>query len=681
MLYKKEILILFLLMIAIGTVSAVNAADAGNDTVSESNTDTIINANENIEINEEIGINEENTIDLSEENVEIESAQNDEILNGTDAGTFTALQNKINAASENATINLENDYYYQSGDNIPIIVKSVTINGNGHKIDGRYQSGLLKILGRVNVQLNNITFQNGNDNEVIRVDHVDNLRIKNCIFVDNIGSAGGALIVTDTNYFEMNKTYFIDNVGNFGGALYINNTLRNFFFDCGFNGNDAQYGGGLFLENFNQSYFGGCIFSENTANFTGGGVYLDRGTVSIVDACTFADNAAGAGGGLFLGNTIQFDVYNSAFTRNRATNGGGLLIQTSNNVYLAGVNFDNNHANRGGATYFIYMTKCVVNTCTFNFNYADGDGSFGGAVFSQENNYIHFYNSNFVKNSADYIAGAITLSATEAIFESCNFTSNKGYYVGGAVLFESDAGFHVCNFVKNTATASDYEDPIGAIYATAKNYGAIIVDCTFSGNTAPTYEGDYKIFYGVKLKITQTGSTCDDKVVTATLTRLHGGTAISGQYVTLKIGGKTLKAKTNSKGQAVFKVNLPAKKYTATATHDGTGKYLTNSTKATVTLKKATPRIVASKKTFKVAAKTKKYTIVLKNSKGAVMKNTYVKITVNGKTYSAKTNSKGQATFNLNKLTRTGSFFGVIKYASTSYYNAVTKKVTIGVVK
>ena len=100
-----------------------------------------------------------------------------------------------------------------------------------------------------------------------------------------------------------------------------------------------------------------------------------------------------------------------------------------------------------------------------------------------------------------------------------------------------------------------------------------------------------------------------------------------------------------------------------------------------ITVAKATPKLTAKNKAFKVKTKTKKYTVTLKTNENKVLKNTKVAIKVNGKTYSAKTNSKGQATIKITKLTKVGKFKATVKSAATACYKSVTKTVTITVKK
>ena len=59
------------------------------------------------------------------------------------------------------------------------------------------------------------------------------------------------------------------------------------------------------------------------------------------------------------------------------------------------------------------------------------------------------------------------------------------------------------------------------------------------------------------------------------------------------------------------------------------------------------------------------------------MKGVKVTLKVNKKTYSAKTNSKGKATFKITKLTKKGKFNAAITYKGNKYYKKVTKKTKI----
>ena len=160
------------------------------------------------------------------------------------------------------------------------------------------------------------------------------------------------------------------------------------------------------------------------------------------------------------------------------------------------------------------------------------------------------------------------------------------------------------------------------------------------------------------------------------------GNPLAKKKITVKVGSIAKNLTTNSSGKvAVLISKLVPKTYTASISFAGDSYYNKSSAKATVVVKKATPKLTASAKTFKVKVKTKNYAITLKNNKGAVMKSTKVTLKVNGKTYSAKTNSKGVATFKITNLKKKGTFTAVVTYAGSKYYNKVTKKPKITVKK
>lgn len=105
-----------------------------------------------------------------------------------------------------------------------------------------------------------------------------------------------------------------------------------------------------------------------------------------------------------------------------------------------------------------------------------------------------------------------------------------------------------------------------------------------------------------------------------------------------------------------------------------TNKSSTDSTKVTTTKKNTI--IKASNKVFKSKSKTKKYTVTLKSGKTPIKK-VQLTIKIGKKTYTAKTNAKGKATFKIKKLAKKGKYQATIKFKGNKLYNAYTKKVKI----
>lgn len=137
---------------------------------------------------------------------------------------------------------------------------------------------------------------------------------------------------------------------------------------------------------------------------------------------------------------------------------------------------------------------------------------------------------------------------------------------------------------------------------------------------------------------------------------------------------------TDNNGQIKVPIaGLTPNNYNIKISFNGNNAYIGSTATVKVIVKKATPKINAKAKTFKKSVKTKKYSITLKNNLNKVMKNTKVTIKVNKKTYTAKTNSKGVATFKITKLTKKGTFKSIITYKGDKYYNKVTKTINIKV--
>lgn len=141
------------------------------------------------------------------------------------------------------------------------------------------------------------------------------------------------------------------------------------------------------------------------------------------------------------------------------------------------------------------------------------------------------------------------------------------------------------------------------------------------------------------------------------------GNSVANKTIYIGYNGVTLNRTTDANGYAAVQINLLNEGlYTFVIVFLDDDGYHASMAVHKVTIKKKTTSISASAKTFKATAKTKKYTVTLKTIKGAsIGGKTYLKagkkvtLKINGKTYTAKINSKGKATFNL-KITKKGKF-------------------------
>ncbi len=144
--------------------------------------------------------------------------------------------------------------------------------------------------------------------------------------------------------------------------------------------------------------------------------------------------------------------------------------------------------------------------------------------------------------------------------------------------------------------------------------------------------------------------------------------------VICKFNGKSENKTTNSNGETTYRPNknLAPKKYKLTV-ECGEAETTSN-----YTVKKAIPILLTnSSASFKLNVKTKKLSVTLKNNNRKAIKSAKLTISVNGKKYSARTNSKGLATFKITKLTKRGTYTATVKYNGNKYYKTASTKIKI----
>ena len=119
-----------------------------------------------------------------------------------------------------------------------------------------------------------------------------------------------------------------------------------------------------------------------------------------------------------------------------------------------------------------------------------------------------------------------------------------------------------------------------------------------------------------------------------------GSIAGAGQNVVFKVAGKTYNIKTDAKGYASLKVDLKPGTYAITASYGGV------TVKNKITVKSI---VVAKNVKVKRTAKMLKVKVSLKKVNGKYLKGKKITLKFKGKTYKAKTNKKGVATFKIKK--------------------------------
>lgn len=438
--FKKSLLIIFLI-ICLFSIASVSAADDTAMELKESNSigdSNALSASMEEDINEDINAEAaKNALGSSQEEI-LTAADEDD-------GTFTALQKKIDNAKDGDTITLDRDYTYDEGFGKRgiQIKKDLTINGNGHTLNGLSQSRIILVkfglIENNKVVLDNIKFINGNTNLYGgAIFNYGELTVKNCVFTNNYAKyCGGA--INSVGHLNLKYSAFTKNTaGGDGGAVFtfsIENPVEHFkkiYADRTPEG-DMEF---VFNDTLSISLSYGkdnvrnCTFTSNIAKGRGGGAIYGFTHLDI-NSSTFNSNQAGEHGGAIFANK-NLNLKNSKFTGNKVSKYGGAVYfrcheQSGSYVnkkwvpsikyYSGAINnctFSKNTAKKGGAIYgFLNVAsdkkRLKINRCTFTDNKASsGRDVLGGTVTNSVYNYVKLTSSssNVKKGSASLVLTA-----------------------------------------------------------------------------------------------------------------------------------------------------------------------------------------------------------------------------------------------------------------------------------
>ena len=327
------------------------------------------------------------------------------------------------------------------------------------------------------------------------------------LFESNSTSYGGAIYVTSGNTYSITGQTFKNNSSAYiGGAICFNNAnskgiinasefINNSAVDNGgaiysigkldvsdtaFNQNTAKAGGAVYINGGTASFEGTAnsetaIFSGNIASGKefdgsnckdgGGAIYVQSGTVTLIDGYTFEENKGQDGGAIVVNpsGAIQ-SLKNSYFDKNQAIKngskggrGGAIYNRGSLSVTLEIENctFVNNTAkNSEGGAIWANRNLVIKGEGLFENNSASN----GGAILARDPYTYSITGQTFKNNTAAYGGGAICVynATTIGVIDNSHFDSNSAV-VGGAIYNAGTVtvySYTNSTFTGNTSTST-----------------------------------------------------------------------------------------------------------------------------------------------------------------------------------------------------------------------------------
>ena len=487
-----------------------------------------------------------------------------------------------------------------------------------------------------------------NGNYAINGSAIYNGDATDCNFTENNGiqyaGSNGAIFISDGNEATVTNCYFNNNKADYAAAISGSVTANNCifkdnsaYFECGamyrgtainctFTGNSAKQNCGAiesataincsFTDNFAGCTYegqGGGAFFRGTAincTFTGNSATRNGGAMMDVNAinCSFIANSANEGGAMYRGN-----AENCTFALNTASVEG--TDDTSETVtgdnckfykpVLSASDFSTAY-NYGEKFIFKLVADDQVfdgietilsiskNGATANYTALSGEG---WTVNLEPGTYIVelsipnsdvssiFRTITVTKNPAKITASAITATYNVNKYLTIKLTDGKGKALSGV-----NVTVKVGTISKTVKTNKDGQIKINVASLVPKTYTATI---KYAGN-AYYVAASKSVKVVVKKatpKLTAKAKTFKVNVKTKKYTitlKNNKGKVIKKAKLTLKVGKKTYKATTNSKGKATFKITKLTKKgkYTAVIKYAGNKYYKALSKKVKITVKK-----------------------------------------------------------------------------------------------
>ena len=327
---------------------------------------------------------------------------------------------------------------------LPVIISSITINGNGATMRRSPTAGsefrIFYVLNRIGPGGAPVTLT------------LNDLTISGAEF-----SNSGAGLFNDGAVVVLNRVTLSGNVaGDAGGGLHNESGTVHVNYST-ISGNSAADDGGGINNAFGKVFVDHSTISGNEAQDDGGGLHNLSGTVTITFSTISGNRSIDWGGGVSnLGGTIV--IRTSTLTANTASDQGGGLVNVDGTVTVA--------------------DRSIVSG-----NHAEDDGgglaNYGANTLNVQATTLNIDNSSVLGNNALDDGGGVVNAAGTVNLTNSLVSGNTAHHAGAGVRNENRGGLTVLN----SAIADNVAEEDGGGLSNVDGTAAVTAS-TISGNSA-----------------------------------------------------------------------------------------------------------------------------------------------------------------------------------------------------
>lgn len=254
-------------------------------------------------------------------------------------GTYTTIQDAINAASAGDTVLVDPGTYTE---NVDFVGKAITVKSSGGASVTTIDAGGSGIV---------VYFGNGEGNDSV----LDGFTVKG-----GVSGNGSGIQCNGTSPTIKNNT-ITGNTGAAGlgisclngGPIITGNTIH---------GQDAMVlGGGIYCNNATAVIDNNTLYN-NTAGGAGGAIYVTGGSVTIKNNLIHDNYSAIHGGGVQFASCAGLLVNNMIYDNEADANGGGLFCDGATTTVMCNTFFGNLATNGGGIGVGNTSAPLVINS-------------------------------------------------------------------------------------------------------------------------------------------------------------------------------------------------------------------------------------------------------------------------------------------------------------------------------